>query len=668
MIRGAVLQDVDLRTVVLVGGRDFGRCPLAARLPMALWPIGDKPVLVRLLDRLADEGVRAATVCCADDISAAVRTACEISRLETALLVEELTAGTAGCLRDAASGDPGDLIMVLSGSTVALPSVEGLIEAHQASDADLTMVFSPTGAYETSRGSSAEIFLCHPRILAHIPVGGYSDIKETLIPSLLRAGGVVRPAVLDHEVGSFHDRSGYLHGLNVFFRDLASEEHCVCHGPCDSEVVVRGPDADVHPSARLCGPVMIGDRARIAEGAAIIGPATIGSDAVLGANSVVVRSALWAHAEVGAQCEIRESVLADSVVVPDGSQVVEEAVVVDAWNGPSVRTATPSESHNKNERAKVIRSRARRLPERLFRWSPHPVRDVSCVFCGVAILAALLWSYWPTIANLMQVWQRSDEYSSGLLVPFLAAYAVWSRRQDLRSVSVWPAVVAGISAFVFAQMVRGMGLYFMTQAAERLSLVLTATALVLLMLGWKYLGKLWPVLLFLCLMLPWPNRIQSAIALPLQGWSTTSAVFCLELVGYGVVRDGNVIHIGGSSVAVAEACNGLRMITAFFVISGLVALLTKRAWWEKLIILISSLPIAFLCNTLRLAVTAMFFTVLEGEAWERRFHDWGGYAMMPLALAIVIGELWLLAQLTIPPEEVESTIISRRQPQHVADP
>jgi exosortase len=197
-------------------------------------------------------------------------------------------------------------------------------------------------------------------------------------------------------------------------------------------------------------------------------------------------------------------------------------------------------------------------------------------------------------------------------------------------------------------------------SAERLSIALTIAALVLLLFGWQLLRKVSTVLLYLCLMLPWPNRVQTAVTLPLQRWATSSAVFCLEMVGYEVVREGNVIHIGDASVAVAEACNGLRMITAFFVISGLVVLLVKRAWWEKLIVLVSSLPIALLCNTVRLAITAAFFTVLEGEHWEKTFHDFGGYAMMPLALAVVVAELWLLAKLTTPPEKEEAIIIKRQ--------
>ena len=119
-------------------------------------------------------------------------------------------------------------------------------------------------------------------------------------------------------------------------------------------------------------------------------------------------------------------------------------------------------------------------------------------------------------------------------------------------------------AILSTQAIRPAGLYYMYQSAERLSLVLAVAALVLLMTGWRYLWKLAGVLLFLCLMLPWPNRVQQTLAVPLQQWATGSAVFCLELAGWDVLRDGNVIHIGDTSVAVAEACNGLRMITAFF--------------------------------------------------------------------------------------------------------
>jgi exosortase len=656
-------RGVDARAVVLVGGRDFGRCPLAAHLPTALWPLADKPVLARLLDHLAATGFRQAAVCCAKDDAATVGAVCRAAPLKVVPVIEELAAGTAGCLRDAVGADPGNLILVLSAGMLAPPALEDLAQAHQAGGAELTVVFNLGRGREAGLGRPAEIYLCRPEILHHIPRGGYCDIKEGLIPSLLRAGGTIHPVVLDREVGNFHNRAGYLRALEVLFHPAAALSAMASERVSDAPVLT-GAEVLIHPTARICGPVLLGDHAQLAAGAVVVGPALIGPKVTVGAESVVVRSALWAEAQVGARCEVRESIVDCHAVLPDDVRIVETTASPRlAGRGSDRHLLQPCDAERPGEGSSF-----RRWTARLPRLASCSGRQWAYAAGGLLVLAAFLWSNWPTFMDLLAVWRRSDENSSGLLVPLLAAYVLWLRRQDLRSTPVRPALFLGLVAFLFAQAVRGIGLDYFYSFAERLSVVLSLAALVLLVLGWKYLGKVATVLLFLCLMLPWPNRIQSAVTLPLQRWSTTSAVFCLELVGYQIRQDGNVIHIGNASVAVAEACNGLRMITAFFVISGLVVLLVKRAWWEKLIILASSLPIAFLCNTLRLATTAVFFTFIKGQTWEQRFHDWGGYAMMPLALALVVGQLWLLARLTTPPTELVPAIISRRHPQHVPDP
>ena len=661
-----LLHGLDVRVVVLVGGRDFGRCPLAARLPTALWPVADKPVLAHVLDHLAGAGIDRVAVCCAKDDSEAVGAVCRGARLEAVPVVEELTAGTAGCLRDAVTSDPGDLILVLSGSMLAPPAIEKLLVGHQAATAELTLVLNPGGCRQTAVGRPAEIYLCRPEVLRHIPRGGYSDIKEGLIPSILRAGGAVRPAVLDREVGNFHNRTGYLRALEVLLDREGYGLRVRPHEPSGTVLVREGCSAFVHPTARICGPVLLGDRARVGEGAVVIGPTVLGENVVVGADSVVVRSALWADAQAGGRCEICESIVDCHTILPEGAKIVERTVSpsrLDRARGSHVLGFQPRGLERVRE---CMRSCFDRLVARLPEWAPRSGNYLAYTIGGLIVLAALLWSYWPTIIDLIQEWNLSDEYSCGKLVPFLAAYVLWLRRRDLRSIPVRPALLLGMGGFLLAQAVRALGLDFYS-FAERFSIVLSLAALVLLILGWRYVARLATVLLFLCLMLPWPHRVQGIVTLPLQRWSTTSAVFCLELAGYEVRQDGNEITIGTVHVAVAEACNGLRMITAFFVITGLVVLLVKRTWWEKLIILASSLPIAFLCNTLRLAATAICFTIIKGEEVEQWFHDWAGYAMMPLALALVVGELWLLARLTTTPMEIEPAIISRQHSPHLPD-
>lgn len=139
-----------------------------------------------------------------------------------------------------------------------------------------------------------------------------------------------------------------------------------------------------------------------------------------------------------------------------------------------------------------------------------------------------------------------------------------------------------------------------------------------------------------------------------------SAVFSLEALGYSAIRQGNIIQIGETIVAVAEACNGLRMLTAFFVISGFMVLISTRKGWEKAIILISTIPIALLCNTIRLTLTSVAFTYLRTEALEELFHDFGGLAMMPLAIGLVVLQLWLLKVLFQQPKRVEHQLVFSR--------
>ncbi len=667
-----LLRGLDVRAVVLVGGRDFGRCPLASYLPTALWPIAGQSVLAHLLDHLAAAGLGRVAVCCAKNDAAAVEAVCREARFEATLVVEELTAGTAGCVREAVACDPGELILVLSAGMLAPPPIERLIEAHQAGGAELTLVFNPNPSGAEMRGSPAEIYVCRPDVLHHIPPGGYSDMKEGLIPSLIRAGGTVCPVVLDRPVGNFHNRAGYLQALETLFPDGQFQGALVPEysGPGGSKAG-QWSGAAVHPTARMCGPVLMSPGVRMGEGAVVIGPAVIGPDVAIGAGSIVVRSALWAGAQVGPRCAVRESILDCAARLPEGTEVVERTISDRLsgarQNGRRLRSEGRDLEAMAPEPGEGAKPSFGRGTLGLLGWvrsQPYLAHALG----SVVILTALLWSYGPTVTDLIHEWTVSDEYSSGLLVPFLAFYVLWLRRRDVQAQPVRPALFLGVLALVLAQTVRTIGLLDFFSFAERFSLILSVAAVVLLVLGRQYLRKLATLLLFLCLMLPWPHRVQSLVTLPLQRWSTDSAVFCLELTGREIQQDGNVIHIGDTSVAVAEACNGLRMITAFFVISGLVVLLVKRTWWEKLIVLASSLPIAFLCNTLRLAATAVCFTVIKGPWWEKQFHDWGGYAMMPLAVALVVGELALLARLTTPPLELKPAIISRQHPMHLPDP
>ncbi|UCC22178.1 MAG: exosortase [Planctomycetota bacterium] len=654
----------NIKAVILAGSRDFGRCLLASRLPTALWPIGNQSALECLLCSLSNQGITEAVIFSNGDALLLDKSVAHIKFMKLKFLDEPLPVGTAGCIRDAAKGDKDSLLLVLPAAITSPPDIDALLETHRIEQCDMTVAFAPGVTDSGMARDVSEIYICEPTVLDYIPKEGYYDIKEGLIPAMVQAGRNINTAILSKPIGHFRDRLGYLDAIAGYLHNGIN----VNTGGCPwresgADNVWLAGNQKIARSARIYGPVLVMDGASISEETIIFGPAVVGRDVTIAKNSFVENTVLWDGSAVGQNCQIRSCVVDYDAVIPDDG-IIENQVVVCKHNSRlgSAVNKTASLIKDKVNQLRVVTQPTENpigaaLPS--CAKSKKLMSNILKTLVIGAIAVAFLWSYWSGFKDLWGIWLRSDEYSSGLLVPFLALYVLWSRRHEVIKTPMRPSIW-GLVVFVASQALRLFGLFFMYSSAERLSILLSIAAVVLLVFGWSVFRKTFTTLLFLGLMLPLPRSVHNAIMLPLQSWATSSAAFCLELLGYSVVREGNIISLNGITVAVAEACNGLRMVMAFVVITGLVVLLVQRAWWEKLIVLLSSLPIALLCNTIRLTITAVAFTVLSGEKWEGVFHDYGGYAMMPLALAVVIFELWLLMKLTTVPEETLQAVIIRK--------
>ena len=266
---------------------------------------------------------------------------------------------------------------------------------------------------------------------------------------------------------------------------------------------------------------------------------------------------------------------------------------------------------------------------------------------AVALLAALFWAYWPVLVRLFKDWQRDDNYSVCQLVPLVAIYLIWRDRAALRDLGASPCWW-GLGLVLLAIAARMYGLLYLFESAERYSFVLAVAGLVLLVAGWRMFRRVFWILLFLFLMVPLPGRIHNMISGPMQNMATIGSVFLLEVFGVTVSQEGNVILLNGSiPLAVAEACSGLRMLTAFIVVAGAMAFLVSRPVWQKVTLVLSSIPIAIGCNLVRLCVTAMLYMAVDSETAERFFHDFAGLTMMPIAVFLLFGELWLMNKLIV---------------------
>jgi exosortase len=280
-----------------------------------------------------------------------------------------------------------------------------------------------------------------------------------------------------------------------------------------------------------------------------------------------------------------------------------------------------------------------------------PRTDAVPLSAWIAIAAGLsalmLWAFWPTAYRLFRDWQGDPNYSVGQLVPLAALYILWDKRGVWRNCTIRPCWW-GLAVCLAALALWYGGLLFLYESAERYALVLMIVGLVLWIGGRRFFRTIFWVVLLLFLMVPLPGRIHNAVAGPLQQFATASTVFLLEVGGVDVIREGNTLSLGTDTrVGIAEACSGLRMLTAFVIVAAAFALLVERPRWQKIFVLLSSIPIAILCNMLRLIATVIIYKTGSSTAAESFFHDFAGLTMMPTAVLLIFGELSLLKRLVV---------------------
>lgn len=276
-----------------------------------------------------------------------------------------------------------------------------------------------------------------------------------------------------------------------------------------------------------------------------------------------------------------------------------------------------------------------------------------------AVLALVVWSYWPTAWGLWREWQRNPDYSVGQLVPLAALYLAWLERDHLRRLKMSPCWWGWV-VLAAAEALRHFGLLFLYESAERYALVLATAGTVLLVVGRSVFWRLRWVVAFLVFMVPLPGRVHNLISGPLQDWATTGTVFVLELAGTYVVREGNVLSLNDQvPIGIEEACSGLRMLSAFIVVAAFFVLTVRRPRWQQAVLLLSSVPIALLCNVVRVVATVALFVYVGSAAAERFVHDFAGIAMMPLAVALLLVELWVLDRLVRPVPVRDATTVTR---------
>lgn len=242
----------------------------------------------------------------------------------------------------------------------------------------------------------------------------------------------------------------------------------------------------------------------------------------------------------------------------------------------------------------------------------------------IGILGGLLAGlYYSVVPAMVAIWWHDPGYSHGLLIPPLALYIAWLRREEIFA---QPAVSDGRGLWLIAgacllYLLGKLGAEFFLM---RISMVILLGGLVWTFWGPRRLQKLAFPLVLLLTMVPLPAVLYNRLAAPLQLFASGVATWMLQGIGIPVFQDGNIIHLSNSSLGVAEACSGLRSISSLSVLALVLGYLLNPRLEARVALFLLAIPTAIAVNVLRIVGTALV-AEQDPQLAEGFYHTFSGW-------------------------------------------
>lgn len=249
-------------------------------------------------------------------------------------------------------------------------------------------------------------------------------------------------------------------------------------------------------------------------------------------------------------------------------------------------------------------------------------------------IAAFLVVFYPTLSGLIHQWYNSEEQSYGFFIVPFSIYFVLKKRQKWNNIPVRSNVL-GAAAFTLSIM-----LYIFSRVAEietlgTFSLVLSIWGGTWFLFGTALVRTLVFPLGLLLLMIPIPAQIYSLATVPLQLFVSKVSAGVAQMVGVPVYREGNVLIMPNHTLAVVQACSGLRSLMALIALCIIFGHIMLKSNWLRTFLVCCAVPVALLANILRVIILLFLFHYFDIDLARGIGHTVLGIIVFIFALASI---------------------------------
>lgn len=347
-----------MKAVILVGGLGTRLRPLTCNTPKPMLPLVNQPFIEQMLLRLRDQGV--------DEVILAVQylaqrfteTLGDGSRLGLKLhIIEESEPrGTAGAVKNV-EHMLDDTTFVFNGDVLTDLDLQAMLTFHREKGSKITISLTPVddptqfGLVEmdnsgkirrflekpraediTSNLINAGTYVIEPDVFRYVPPDEFYMFERGLFPVLLQTGD---PMYGYPSRAYWNDIGKPKNYLEAHHDILMGKVKYTFRGEEIASRVWLENGADIHSSAQIVGPVVLGPHVSIARGARIIGPTVIGAHCQIGADVSIEDAVLWEDNQIGEGSTLRSCVLGRGnhigahTLISDGTIISDECSLGD---------------------------------------------------------------------------------------------------------------------------------------------------------------------------------------------------------------------------------------------------------------------------------------------------------------------------------------------------
>jgi exosortase A len=286
-----------------------------------------------------------------------------------------------------------------------------------------------------------------------------------------------------------------------------------------------------------------------------------------------------------------------------------------------------------------------------------PVKSVwlPSLFVLVLGFVAITVMFFPTVREMLRIWEDSVAFQHCWLIPVVVAWLVWERRRDLGKLQprayLPGAIFTGLAGAVWL-----IGWAASVNFVEEFGYLGMLQGLVLATLGPTVTrGLLFP-LGFALFAVPFGEEFVPF----LQKITAFLTVGLLKLSGLNFINDGVFISvlIPGSTAThnfqIAQECSGIRYITAMAATATLFANIGFKTWSRRALLMLIALVVPIIANGIRafgIVYIAHSSNMKYATGVDHILYGWVFFALV-MALVIFIGYRFMDKPLDAPAMDV----------------